>query len=226
MAAPRGLVASRATEPPASSVSPRAAHGLSFRAVYATHFAFVWGCTRRLGVPEEAADDVVQEIFLVVHARLWTLEHPKSLRSWLYSVVRRTVSTYRRARHARASRESSARTALELLSSGVQQPSPLDLALLGDEVQLLWTLLGRLTPSKREILVLAELDEMTVPEIAEAIGIPLNTAYSRLRLARQEFNQMYAARAIGSTRSRPFAKARGRMFRGAQAPFTGPGGAR
>jgi RNA polymerase sigma-70 factor (ECF subfamily) len=158
-----------------------------FRAVYDQYFDFVWTCTRRLGVPMDAIDDVVQEIFIVVHARLPTLEHPASLRSWLYGVVRRTVSTYHRARHTREARESGGATGEA--SASPMQPSPLDLAVLGDELQLLFRLLGELEEPKREVLVLAELEEMTMPEIAEAVGIPLNTAYSRLRAARQEFNE-------------------------------------
>jgi RNA polymerase sigma-70 factor (ECF subfamily) len=80
---------------------------------------------------------------------------------------------------------------LEDLASGTQ-PSPLDLTVLSDEVRLLWRLLGELGPLKREVFVLSELEEMTMPEIAEAIGVPLNTAYSRLRVAREEFNEALA----------------------------------
>ena len=143
---------------------------------------------RMLGDSAEASD-VVQEIFLVVHARLKTLERPASLRSWLYGVVRRTVSTYHRGRRVRSSRE-----ALDPFDNHAiaMQPSPLDLAVLSDELRLLWRLLGELDPLKRELFVLAELEEMTMPEIAEAIGIPLNTAYSRLRVARQEFEEAFA----------------------------------
>jgi RNA polymerase sigma-70 factor (ECF subfamily) len=161
----------------------------SFRAVYDDYFEFVWSCTRRLGVPLDAVDDVVQEIFLVVHAKLATVERPASLRSWLYSVVRRTVSTYHRSRRARNGRESAEPGLGE--SADLIQPSPLDLAMLSDELKLLWRLLGEMDAPKREVFILAELDEMTVPEIAQAIGIPLNTAYSRLRVARQEFNEAY-----------------------------------
>lgn len=168
----------------------RAAAVPSFRSVYDAYFDFVWMCARRLGVPMEAIDDVVQEAFIVVHARLRTLEQPASLRSWLYGVVRRTVSTYHRSRHARAARESSEPAAMA--STSPMQPSPLDLAVLGDELKLLWRLLGQLDARKREVLVLAELEEMTMPEIAEATGIPLNTAYSRLRAARQEFNEAFS----------------------------------
>ena len=45
---------------------------------------------------------------------------------------------------------------------------------------------------KREVFVLAELEQLPVPEIAEAIGVNVNTAYSRLRLAREAFNQAIA----------------------------------
>jgi RNA polymerase sigma-70 factor (ECF subfamily) len=172
----------------------------SFRSVYDDYFDFVWTCTRRLGVPAEAVDDVVQEVFIVVHARLKTLERPASLRSWLYGVLRRTVSTYHRGRRARNARESSQPTVDE--SAGPMQPSPLDLAVLSDEVKLLWRLLGELDSLKREVFVLAELEEMTMPEIAEATGIPLNTAYSRLRAARQEFDAAFARCAAGQ-KARP-----------------------
>jgi RNA polymerase sigma-70 factor (ECF subfamily) len=83
------------------------------------------------------------------------------------------------------------------------QPSPLELAVLSDELKLLWRLLEQLDPAKREVFVLAELEEMTMPEIAEAIGIPLNTAYSRLRTARQEFNAAYERYAAQQNGRRP-----------------------
>ncbi|MGO9834461.1 MAG: RNA polymerase sigma factor [Polyangiaceae bacterium] len=161
----------------------------SFRSIYDAYFDFVWASTRRLGVPVDAADDVVQEIFVVVNARLGTVEQPASLRSWIYGVVRRTVSTYHRGRRVRSANES--HDPLEDLASAAQ-PSPLDLTVLSDEVRLLWRLLGELGPLKREVFVLSEIEEMTMPEIAEAIGVPLNTAYSRLRVAREEFNEALA----------------------------------
>jgi RNA polymerase sigma-70 factor (ECF subfamily) len=161
----------------------------SFRIVYDGYFDFVWTSTRRLGVPIDAVDDVVQEIFVVVSARLSTIERPASLRSWIYGVVRRTVSTYHRKQRVRSTKESP--NPFEEGANSMQ-PSPLDLAVMSDEVRLLWHLLGELGPLKREVFVLAELEEMTTPEIAEAVGIPLNTAYSRLRVARQEFSEALA----------------------------------
>lgn len=191
----------RARLPADPDVAPKPASLPSFRSVYESYFDFVWSSARRLGVPADAIDDVVQEVFIVVHARLHTVEQPASLRSWIYSVLRRTVSMYHRGRRTRAARESTAPSPGD--RPDPMQPSPLDLAVLGDEMRHLWHLLGALDEVKREILVLAELEEMTVPEIAQATGVPLNTAYSRLRAARQEFNAAFArcaARQIGRTR--------------------------
>jgi RNA polymerase sigma-70 factor (ECF subfamily) len=157
----------------------------SFRSVYDAYFEFVWSWARRLGVRSDALDDVVQDVFVVVHTRLRALKQPESLRSWLYGVVRRRVSDYHRARHILT-----AWWEPEVMPDDTRSllPSPLEAAVLSDKLRLVGHLLGHLDPVKREVLELVELDEMTVPEIAQALGVPLNTAYSRLRAARQEFN--------------------------------------
>jgi RNA polymerase sigma-70 factor (ECF subfamily) len=72
--------------------------------------------------------------------------------------------------------------------------TPSDLVEQNDQVKLLYTLLEELDEPKRDVFVMAELDELTVPEIAEILDIPLNTAYSRLRAARQAFEEALARR--------------------------------
>ena len=161
-----------------------------FAEVYRSYFSFVWSCTTRLGVSENELDDVVQEIFVVIHARLHSLEQPESIRSWIYGIARRTASTYRRAKRARLANASALDSESEVQYP--QPPSPLELAEKSDQVRLLWSLLNKLDPPKREVFVLAELDEMTVPEIALAIEVPVNTVYSRLRIARQELEEALA----------------------------------
>ncbi len=163
-----------------------------FSHIYRDYFDFVWSSARRQGVGLEAIDDLVQEVFIVIHSRLSTLEHPAALRSWIYGIVRRTVSTYHRSRRTRAG--SKAAPAIEAQTREVAQPTPLDLAEHNDQVRLLRGLLEELDPPKREVFVLAELEEMTVPEIADLVGVPVNTAYSRLRAARQAFEEALARR--------------------------------
>lgn len=127
---------------------------------------------------------------MVIHGRLHTLQKPESLRSWIYGTVRRTVSSHRRARRAREA--SGASFFPETRSLQRPPPTPLDLTLAADDRQLLFTLLEELDEAKREVFMLVELEEMTVPEVAEALEIPLNTAYSRLRSARQAFEEALA----------------------------------
>jgi RNA polymerase sigma-70 factor, ECF subfamily len=164
-----------------------------FEAIYQQYFDFVWSSVKRLGVGSDSMDDVVQEVFIVVHSRLHTLQQPESLRSWLYGIVRRTVSGYRRSNRAKLSRE-----ALVAADSAPLEPTPLELTERVGELKLLAKLLSGIDEAKREVFLLVELDELTVPEVAETLDIPLNTAYSRLRAARHAFEQALARHSIRS----------------------------
>jgi RNA polymerase sigma-70 factor (ECF subfamily) len=83
------------------------------------------------------------------------------------------------------------------------QPTPFELASRNDQLGLLAKALAELDEAKREVFVLAELEEMPVPEIARALEIPLNTAYSRLRAAREAFEQALARAAARERTRRP-----------------------
>lgn len=165
---------------PASHVPP-------FPIIYKQYLNFVWSLAGHLGAGMDAIDDVVQDVFIVIHAKLATLQRPEALRSWIYGIVRRTVSDYRRSRRSRDT--VGANLDAEPKSS---QPSPLDMVERNAELELLESVLADLDESKREIFVMVEVLEMTVPEVVQTLDIPLNTAYSRLRLARQSFEEALA----------------------------------
>jgi len=80
---------------PAPAASRR--QPLVFDAVYREHFAFVWRAAKRLGVGDGALDDVVQEVFVVVHRRLDGFEGRSSLKTWLFGIALRIVRDHRRA---------------------------------------------------------------------------------------------------------------------------------
>jgi RNA polymerase sigma-70 factor (ECF subfamily) len=172
----------------------------SFQAIYKRYFDFVWSSARHLGAAADAVDDVVQDVFIVIHARLVTLQNPEALRSWIYGIVRRTVSDYRRSRRNRDA--AGARLGAELKSTGSSQPSPLDFTERNAELELLESLLAELDEAKREIFVMVEVLEMTVPEVVQSLDIPLNTAYSRLRLARKLFEEALARREAADEENR------------------------
>jgi RNA polymerase sigma-70 factor (ECF subfamily) len=172
---------------PSGSAESRNGSPLSFAEVHARYFEFVWSSARRLGVPEEAMDDVVQNVFIVIHAKLATLERPESLRSWIYGIARRLVLKYFRAQRQTASVEQ--QLAWLEQTHGPAPKTPLELTEHRDQLRLLAELLAELDPLKREVLVLAEMEELTPAQIAEALEIPLNTVYSRLRAARTQFEE-------------------------------------
>lgn len=174
----------------------------SFDAVYEEHFDFVWRTARRLGVPESAADDVVQDTFVVLHRRLAEYDGKTAMRCWLVGILTRVVSDHRRRyRRKEAACVPHPDESERALPSSA--PPPSDEAEQAESVRLLGALLEEIDEDKREVLVLAQLEEMTVPEIAELLGANVNTVYARLRAARREFDAAYARhRARGASTER------------------------
>jgi RNA polymerase sigma-70 factor (ECF subfamily) len=168
---------------------------LDFETLYEAHFDFVWRSVRRLGVSEGAIDDVVQETFLIVHRRLAQFEGRSSVNTWLFGILRRVVHDHRR--HLRRKSPHSvfpeAPTDPESLSDAPGR-GPHESVEKAEAVRTLHAILDELEDDKRELFILAELEQMTVPEISLALGTNLNTTYSRLRVARQEFDQAVARR--------------------------------
>jgi RNA polymerase sigma-70 factor, ECF subfamily len=167
-----------------------------FEVIYQQYFDFVWSSAKRLGVDEGSMDDVVQEVFIVVHSRLHTVQQPESLRSWIYGIVRRTVSGHRRSNRVKRARD----TQLVVEQASLNRPaaSPHEQAEQAGDVALLNSLLAGLDEAKREVFELVEIEELSVPEAAAALEIPLNTAYSRLRAARQAFEEALARHTLRS----------------------------
>lgn len=171
--------------PTAAAVAPATATRGAFAELYREHFAFVWRILRRLGVPTEALEDAAQEVFLVLHRRLPGLAPEVSLRSWLFGTARRVAADARRGQHRRERRLN----ALAVVAADGRQDLPIAQAEAAEFVQ---RFLERLDPDRRMVFVLADLEGMTAPEIAEALSIKLNTVYSRLRTARAEFERVVA----------------------------------
>ncbi|AUX41245.1 RNA polymerase [Sorangium cellulosum] len=173
--------------PPAGAAGCEVA--LEFDAIYERYFDFVWRNVRRLGVPDCNADDAVQEVFLVVHRKLSSFEPRSTLRAWLSGIVAHVAREHRRAyaRKSPLARTLSPPLDPDEVESGA---AGCDEALAqAQATRLLHTLLEGLDDHKRAVFVLAELEQMTAPEIAEATGANLNTVYARLRAARKEFEQ-------------------------------------
>lgn len=162
---------------------PRETPGARLRLaeLYAEHFDLVWRAMRRYGVPEAERQDALQEVFLVVHAKLASFEARSSVRTWIYGIARRVARDHR----------PSSRLTVEDPGILAELPDrdpgdPAARAEARDNARLLYLLLAELSPERREIVVLVELEQMTVAEAAEVLDENPNTLQSRLRLARQD----------------------------------------
>jgi len=176
-----------------AGIPPRPA----FADLYELYFTFVWRSARRLGAPDASLDDVVQEIFMVAFRRQDEFEGRSSVKTWLYGIVFNVVRAHRRElalKHPQALADDR-RTDPELLID--DREGPHEQASKNEAARVLELFLEGLDDDRRAVFVLAELEQLTAPEIAAIVRSPLNTVYSRLRLARIDF-----AKAVARYRAR------------------------
>jgi RNA polymerase sigma-70 factor (ECF subfamily) len=164
---------------------------LEFERVYEENFAFVWRSLRSLGMKDSALDDAVQDVFLVVHRRLPEFEGRASVKTWLYAIAERVAFNHRRGRD----RKDAALAPLDGREPS-DAPDPFERASESEAARFTERFLDSLEPGKRSVFALALLEGMPVTDVAEALGIPPNTVYSRIRAVRKAF-QAAAARHLG-----------------------------
>lgn len=158
----------------------------SVEELYDHHASYVYRSLRRLGVPQQNLSDALQDVFIVVHRRLRELDPSRSARAWLFVVSLGIARNHRRTLRRKAPESGFVHRA-DPDHIGGRFEEPLDRAAHAERIETLYRLLDTLDEEKRAVFVLAELEERTVPEIADTLGINLNTAYARLRAARQKF---------------------------------------
>jgi RNA polymerase sigma-70 factor (ECF subfamily) len=159
----------------------------TFDEVYEAQVEFVFRNAQRLGVADSALDDVVQQVFLVVHRRLGEIAEDAPVRAWVFGILSHVVRDYRRSLR----RKSPHSVAPPIDPATLTEPGrgPFDALAREEALRVAASLLSELSDDKREIFVLSELEQLTAQEIAESIGVNANTVYSRLRAARQDFER-------------------------------------
>ena len=163
-----------------------------FESVYDDNFTYVWRAARRLGIPSADTDDVVQEVFVVAHRKLPGFEGRSQVKTWLFKILLHVVRHYLRTQARKPGhRPSSLAAEVEDLRDG-RGGGPAEAVERADAVRVLDGILACLGAEKREVFVLAEIEQLSVVEIAQVLGANLNTIYSRLRVARQEFERAVA----------------------------------
>jgi RNA polymerase sigma-70 factor (ECF subfamily) len=161
---------------------------LDFRAIYDAWFDEVSRWVRAMGGAEAEREDLVQDVFLVVHRRLPDFDG-QNVAGWLYQIARHRVRDFRRLVWVR-----------HILAGSVPLPdglmldeaSPADVVETNEKRVLLERLLQKLNQSERAALVLFEIDGYGGEEIAQIQGVSVNTVWARLHKARQKLKAALA----------------------------------
>jgi len=171
-----------ATEEPLLDRCRRGEPG-AWRALYQSHVDRLWRFARRLGVPPSEVEDVVQDVFVVAHRRLVEFDGAVPVTTWLYAIAFRTAKAHRR----RWLRGRLARLVGFAPEPGRGPDADQDRR---DAEAELAEILDQMSPKKRTVLVLHELEDLDGPAIAAILECSVHTVWSRLRLAREEIERI------------------------------------
>ncbi len=156
---------------------------LDVSATYREHAKFVWRVLRHLGVSQASADDALHDVFMVVSRRAERYDPTRPLKAWLVGIARHVAMDY----HKLGRRHERRRSALGQHVSANRSCNVLPRA---EVAQVVRSLLESLSEPQRVVLVLAELEGWTGPEISAALGVPVNTVYTRLASARAKLEAL------------------------------------
>lgn len=149
--------------------------------VYRVYGDFVHRSAGHLGVPEAQRDDVVHDVFLIVHRRLPQFDQARgSWRSWLFGITKRVAMHHRRsaARHQRR---------LRVVPTPPSRPGPDEELARSRVAEQIEAFLQTLPAGKRIVFTLTDIEGMSAVEVARSLELNVNTVYTRLRAARVAF---------------------------------------
>jgi RNA polymerase sigma-70 factor (ECF subfamily) len=157
--------------------------GDRFEQIYASEIRYVWNSLHRLGVPTRDLEDVAHETLLTIYRKLDEYDSGRPLRPWIFGFVYRTAADYRKRAYNR-----NEIAADENFDTRVDDsPTAEQEVVKQQERALVAKALETLSLEHCAVFVMMEIDGHSAPEVVEALGMPLNTVYSRLRTARADF---------------------------------------
>lgn len=169
--------------------APAPAPAPVFREIFERELTFVYNSLRRLGIRDAELPDATQEVFATVAGVLGDYDASRPLRPWLFGIAYRVGMRYLDVAHRRREVPS------EIPEAPDSSPGAEAVIERKETRDLAREALSKVEPSRRAVLILNHFEGLSVPEIASTLNIPVNTAYSRLNRARQEFSE--AARRLG-----------------------------
>ena len=157
-----------------------------FERIFDAEYDYVYHSLRRLGVHSRDLEDLAHDVFIAVYANLRRYDEARPIKPWLFAFAFRVASDYRRlARHNTA-------LGIETETVATQDRSAEEAAMDHEAAQSVDRVLQEIPLDQRAVFVMYEIDETPMKDIAETLEIPVNTAYSRLRLARTAFAEAIA----------------------------------
>jgi RNA polymerase sigma-70 factor (ECF subfamily) len=176
-----------------ASTAPRLTADEACLDAFQGEVAYVYRTLRRLGTAPSEVEDLAQEVFLALHGSWSAFDQGRSLRPYLFGIAFRIASAHQRKRRREVS--------FGIIEVGDAAPGPDDRLLSKQARALVLAALERIPLPRRAVLVMHDIDDIPVSEVAAALGIPLFTVYSRLRKARRELESVIR-RMLKEARSR------------------------
>jgi len=186
-----GQVKGVKVRPLSLSDEPAAPSRTGFPQLFEEHGPYVLRSLRRLGVRGTELEDLTHDVFLQVFRRIDEYDPQRPVKPWLFAFALRVASQDRRRLRRRPE------VVADMGEVSDPTPDAADQLLTQERRQLARAALDELELNRRAVFILHELDGCPIPEVARSLDIPLATAYSRLRLAREDF-----ARTLHRLRSR------------------------
>jgi RNA polymerase sigma-70 factor, ECF subfamily len=153
----------------------------SFQDVFQAHSQYVWVTLRRLGARPAELEDLTHDVFIQVLRHLDEYDPERPMRPWLFAFAFRVAAEDRRRVRRRPE------VAADLGQAPDFKPGPVEELLQQERRELARAAIDEVELNRRAVFILHELDGFAIPEVAKSLAIPLATAYSRLRLAREDF---------------------------------------
>jgi RNA polymerase sigma-70 factor, ECF subfamily len=160
-----------------------AAARLDAISIHDRYAEFVWLTLQRLGVRDADTEDLLQEVFVVVHRRLNSFDGSARMTTWLFGICLRLAAAY----HRRAFRRRERTVAQVPDQAAPEAENPENALAIRQAQERLRAALDLMDLEKRAIFVMFEIDEVPCASIAEMLSIPVGTVYSRLHAARKAF---------------------------------------
>lgn len=156
------------------------------KSIYQEYARFVWLTLQRFGVPSVDLPDLAHDVFVVVHRRIATFDNTSRMTTWLFGICLRVAANYRRRQ-----RRTLSDAALRAQANDDVVPVPVDEVLARRQRSVnAERVLAQLSLEKRAVFVMFEIENLPCQEIADLMGIPIGTVYSRLYGARAQIERI------------------------------------